>query len=236
MPNITYKGRFILTGLCIVIFMFIYSGCHFQRRHAPEEKAFLPDIGKMVVIGFRSAKSPGDEAGVVRSPLSGAVFMSEPVPEDVVTKMTNNLFNRLLEDKSYDLTSPGQARGVFSSLVSSDLALSEIEISRKIGNAFSANTVLIGYIYRWREREGADYAVNNPASVAFDLYLIRANDGAILWKGRFDKTQRSLSENILDMETFLNSGGRWMSAEKLAGFGLGELLEKLPKDESKRKD
>ena len=134
---------------------------------------------------------------MVRSPLSGAVFMAEPVHERVVDQMTADLFDRILKNKSYDIISPAQARGVYETLVSTDVVSGDIELSQRIGQAFSADAVLIGYVYRWREREGTDYGAERPASVAFDLYLIRPRDGAILWKGRFDKTQRALSETSL---------------------------------------
>jgi hypothetical protein len=51
----------------------------------------------------------------------------------------------------------------------------------------------------------------------------------VFWKGRFDKTQQHLSRNILDVDTFMKSQGRWMTAERLAEIGLegvlGSLLE-----------
>ncbi len=95
---------------------------------------------------------------------------------------------------------------------------------------------MIGYVYRWREREGTDYSVNRPASTAFDLYLIRSHDRAVLWKGRFDKTQRSLSENILDMETFIKGKGRWMTVDRLAKLGLSNLMSKFPSSKTEKKD
>jgi len=236
MPNTISKSLYIFIGSWIIPLILLNTGCYPQRTHVSEKKASLPKVRKMVVVGFRPVKSPGDEPGMIRGPLSGTIFMAEPVPQDVDKKMTENLFDRLLKDKSYDLISPGQAKGVFSSLVSSDLALGEIEIFQKIGKAFSSDVVLIGYIYRWREREGTDYAIDRPASVAFDLYLIRSDNGAVLWKGRFDKTQRSLTENILDMETFLKSKGKWLNAETLMELGLVDLLEELPKGTKTQED
>jgi len=231
MINTFLKYLYILVGPCIVSLLLLLPGCYFQKRDVSKQTIISPSIEKMVVIGFRPAMLIGDKPGMIRSPLSGAVYMAEPVSWDVVNKMTANLFSRLLEDKSYDLISPSQAKGVFSSIVSSNLVLGDIEISLRIGEAFSADAILMGYIYRWREREGTDYAVNRPASVAFDLYLVRTGDGSILRKGKFDKSQRSLSENLLDMDTFLKGGGRWMTAEKLAALGLVDLLKKLPKGE-----
>jgi len=164
---------------------------------------------------------------MVQSPISGAIFFAGPVSEEAVHKMTAILFECIVKAGRYDLISPGQARGVYSTLKLSDVVQGEIEIIQKIGKAFSADAVLSGYIYRWQEREGTDFAANRPASVAFDLYLVRPSDGSILWKGRFDKTQQSLSENVLDMKTFIKGRGRWMRAEKLAQLGLEGLLEEL---------
>jgi hypothetical protein len=132
-----------------------------------------------------------------------------------------------VKKKRFELISPGQARGVYSSLKLSDVVGSEIEIIKKIGLAFSAEGVLIGYLYRYREREGTDYAVDRPASVAFDLSLIGPQNGIVFWRGRFDKTQQHLSQNVLDMDTFMRGQGRWMTAERLAEIGLENVLGSL---------
>jgi hypothetical protein len=201
-------------------------GCTHLKKRDIESLAFPKDIEKIVVYGFRAAETKGAEPAVLRSPISGAVFMASPIPEDVVNAMTTELFQRF-SDKGLSLVSPNQARGVYLNIIAGDLGFDDLEILIKIGNAFSADAVLVGYLYRWREREGADYGVTSPASVAFELYLIRPHDGSILWKGRFDKTQRSLSENVFDVQNFLKSGGKWLTAKKWALLGLERLLDEL---------
>lgn len=222
--------------ISITLLMLFFFGCQYPERQLSKETPLVPKIKKMVVFGFRPAMFQGEEPNIIRTSLSGAVFMAEPVSQNVVDKMSTNLFKRLLEDKRYDLISPSQAKGVFLSLVTADLTSNDMEIFQKIGQTFSADAVLTGFVYRWRDREGTDYAVDRPASVAFDLYLIRPTDGAILWKGRFDKTQKSLSENLLDMDTFIKGGGKWMSAEKLAKLGLEGLLAQFLKSGEGAKD
>ncbi len=173
---------------------------------------------------------------MVRSPVSGAVFFGEPVADKMVDKLTTRLFERIVKEERFELISPGQARGVYASLKLSDVVGSEIEVIQKIGLAFSAEAVLIGYLYRFQEREGTDFAVNRAASVAFDLYLIQPGDGAVLWKGRFDKTQQHLSQNILDLDTFVKGQGRWMTAERLAEIGLEGVLRGLIDAESEKRE
>jgi hypothetical protein len=203
------------------------SSCQSRKEQVPQEKPSPPKIDKLVVVGFLPAMSQWDEPNMVRSPVSGTVFFAEPVPEEVVTGLTASLFDRIVKERRFELISPGQARGVYSSLRLSDVVGKEMDIIKKIGGAFSAEGVLIGYVYRFREREGTDYAVNRAASVAFDLYLIGPQNGVIFWKGRFDKTQQHLTQNILDASTFMKGQGRWMSAERLAEVGLDGVLGSL---------
>ena len=65
-------------------------------------------------------------------------------------------------------------------------------------------------------------------AVAFDLSLVRPADGAILWRGNYDKTQKSLFENLFDWNTSVKSKGLWLTAKKLAAFGLEKLLAEMP--------
>jgi len=220
--------RFFLLG--ITAFFLLNGGCYHERVPATGEQRAMPAINKVVVVGFLPAMHQGDRADVVRDPISGSVFRAEPVPKGVVQRMTDVLFNRLVDDERFGLVSPGQARGVFSKLVDSDrnVGMAPVKIAQAVGRSFKADAVLAGYVYRWREREGGDYAVKRPASVAFNLHLIRPSDGAILWKSKYDKTQRSLSENLFDLSTFVEGKGRWMNAEKLAMIGLEKLLAQMP--------
>jgi len=216
--------------LLIAAFLLFNGGCYRKKAPVSGFKTAELRINKVVVVGFRAAISPGQETDVIRDPLSGAVFMAEPVSDDVVQRMTGILFDRVVSEKQYTLISPGQAKGVISSIVDSDLdvGMGFVEILQKVGKTFEADAVLAGSIYRWREREGTAFAVRRPASVAFDLHLVRPADGAILWKARFDKTQESLFENILDAETFFQSGGRWMKVNDLGMMGLGKLMSDMP--------
>jgi hypothetical protein len=161
-------------------------------------------------------------------------MLAEPVGMDMAEELTEYLFKRLLDEKKYQYISPSQAKGVYSTLLNSNAGMEEIQALMEVGKRFSADAVLSGYIYRWHERQGTEYAVNSPASVALDLYMIRSSDGAILWKGIFDKTQRSLSENLLDVDLFIKAGAKWMTADKLAKVGIDYLLNQWLKDSSKK--
>ncbi|MCD6293800.1 MAG: hypothetical protein J7M20_02510 [Deltaproteobacteria bacterium] len=166
----------------------------------------------------------------MENPITGTSFLAEPVSEDVIRQVNKVLFSDLMEGKQWTLVSPGQARGVLASIIDGDKKMekSPLEMLQSVGKTFEADAVLTGRIYRWRKRVGSDFAVDRPASVSFDLVLVRPSNGAILWRSHFDKTQQSLFADLFDFDTYVKSAGRWLTAEKLADIGLKKLIRKMP--------
>ncbi|HJX33898.1 MAG TPA: hypothetical protein VJ373_01865 [Desulfatiglandales bacterium] len=214
---------YLLIGSVLTLILILNINCQFRGGGV---KGYLlpPRTGKTVVLGFRPAMPEGKEASVLRNPISGAVFMAEPIPADAAYKMTAKLFNLLRNYEGYELVDLDKEAGISAGLLSSGQGISDIETFKRIGHEFYAETVMVGYIYRWHERKGTDYSADRPASTAFDLYLLRAEDGVVLWKGKYDKTQAPLSENIGDIRTFLRGKGKWMTVEALADLGLSDIL------------
>jgi hypothetical protein len=224
------RKKWVLRALSLLMVSAVIGACSTAPTR-DQDVTHLPDVNKIVVAGFSPALTAGDPSDWVTDPITGAVFWAEPVDEGVAKEMTDILFDKMVEGYGYSLVSPGQARGAFSEILASDrgLKLGALGMVQEIGKSFGADGVLVGRIYRWQEREGTDYAVSRPASVAFNLILVRPSDGAFLWRGRFVKTLQSLSENLFDMSTFLHGGGRWMTARKLALMGLDETMARMPK-------
>lgn len=97
----------------------------------------------------------------------------------------------------------------------------------RIGDCLSADYLLIPQIYQWRERQGGEYGVQGPAKVVFDLILLDVNQNRVVRTFRFDKEQKALTENILNIFKFFKRKGRWITAEKLAREGIVQGLEEL---------
>lgn len=100
-----------------------------------------------------------------------------------------------------------------------------IESLIHIGQSHGADGLMIGYIFRFEDRQGFDYAAKMPASVAFDLHLICIQTGEVIWQETFDETQAPLSENLFNIDTFIQRKGRWVSADEMAAEGLADLLD-----------
>ena len=223
------KDFFLWAGLGLMFLSLIFNlGCQLKRSGFSYSEELVIPIRKVVVLGFRNAALETGESGPVSSPVSGAVFMSGPVPEGVTHKMTGSILDMLKHNEKYELILPAYANRVYLSRLEKNKEVPFLKALQEIGNPFKADAILVGHIYRWQEREGSDFAAGTPASVAFDLYFIKPDDGIIMWQAQFDKTQQSLSENLLDVGIFFKGKGRWMTAEKLAGLGLKKMADEMP--------
>jgi hypothetical protein len=101
-------------------------------------------------------------------------------------------------------------------------------VARELGKRIGADYVLVGNVWRYRDRTGSAVAAENPASVAFAVYLIEVASGRMLWSDLFSETQRSLSENILQAKGFFELGGKWVTADELALYGVKEMFKRFP--------
>ncbi len=100
--------------------------------------------------------------------------------------------------------------------------------SIQIGKTLNMDFIFVGYLFRFEERIGSSIGAEKPASVGFDVHLIRLRDEKIVWEGRFDETQKPLSENLFKIGSFVRRKASWLTAEELSSVGMDEMLKKLP--------
>ena len=98
----------------------------------------------------------------------------------------------------------------------------------QLAKELKADFIFVGYLFRFEERVGSRIGVEKPASVGFDVHLLRVKDGKRVWDGKFDETQQALSENLLKMGSFVRRGAAWLKAEELSSVGMEEMLKRLP--------
>ena len=116
---------------------------------------------------------------------------------------------------------------VFGAASLADAGRYDPAFAARLASKLGARFVVLGALVRFRQREGSALGVTSPASVAYQVALVRAADQAILGTDRFDYTQQSLSENLLDLPRFVKAGGRWMTREEILEGALGETAHKL---------
>lgn len=84
------------------------------------------------------------------------------------------------------------------------------------------------FVFRFEERRGSGWSVERPASVGFHAHLFHG--GNLIKVFEFNETQEPLFDNILKLRTFLNRGGRWITASELGREGIDKAIESFQED------
>jgi len=172
-------------------------------------------VGRPDTTGQRLARCPRCE---------GYIVVGEIAPE--VPQIVTSLFRRRLILDQYNLVAPEMVADTLPT--SRSLEEQPEVLAQRLAPRVKADSVLVGWVFRYRERIGGPWAAQEPASVAFVAILFNAKDGRLLWRGKVDETQEPLSENVLKFSSFVRRGGRWLTAKQLAADGTNRLLMSFP--------
>jgi len=176
---------------------------------------------------------PGQEKEIVRCRACGNIMPGGPILGEPSSHLTHLLWDFLqAKRKGFELISPGQVEGVYNIDLAKSIQKDPLTLMKTIGQQVKADYLLWGTLFRYHERVGTSYGVQEPASVAFDLHLLRVKDGVLVWRIQYVKTQKSLSENLLDVENFLKQKMRWVTVEELSRLGMEQILKDFPSVES----
>ncbi len=97
-----------------------------------------------------------------------------------------------------------------------------------IGKKVGCDGVLVTTIRKFKQREGTEYASEDPASADLHMVLLHAGSGAVLWTADFRETQESFLENIFSYDKMQKQGFKWISVEQLVEQGITERLATCP--------
>ena len=98
-----------------------------------------------------------------------------------------------------------------------------IEYGKKQG----AQVLLIPQVLDWHEREGSTAGVTQSAHVRIEFFLLRVDTGSIMDRSVFEEKQLGLSENLLNMGSFLKRKGQWVTAEDLSVESMRKAVKDL---------
>ncbi len=97
----------------------------------------------------------------------------------------------------------------------------------EVGRCVPADYLLVPQILEWRERDGGEWGVNEPASVVLELTLLDVGNQRVVHRYHFEESQRSLSEDLLQARKFFHRGGKWLTTQELLRDGLREGLREM---------
>ncbi len=183
---------------------------------------------KMAVMPFFKGRHPSQMGQALQCPLCKLWFDPANVVQGSEETLTRMAYEFMLERFGDRMASMDHVMATYSGISRDEERDTPLSLARRVGQSMGVNAILVGTVWRYRDRTGGPAATWNPASIAFDLYLVDVRTGETLWMGSFEETQKSLSENIWDWGTFFDRGARWLTANELARYGMRELLKQLP--------
>lgn len=146
---------------------------------------------------------------------------------------SQNTLAQLLQEKietigTFKVLPIEKVEEAFSQTEKREFEIKPMRSSIQLGKALNMDFVFIGYLFRFVERIGSHWGADRPASVGFDIHLIRLKDEKMVWEGRFDETQKPLSENLFKIGSFVRRKASWLTAEELSIVGMDEMLKRFP--------
>ena len=191
-----------------------------------------PSWGSVESIGVMPFVK-GKYGAEITESLSCTVCLLLNDPKDLVpdsdfnlTLYTQKALQKRLGEKVIALE---QSANAYERIPKDDLKDSPRSLAQRLGEALSADLMILGNVWKYRERVGGSQGISQSASVSFAIYMIEVPSGKLIWKEVFSETQRSLAENTLRARTFFKRGSKWLSADELASFGVNEIFQKFPK-------
>jgi len=140
--------------------------------------------------------------------------------ETVLTREIQRAMELKLDDKVAPLA---RSVDIFDDLPQNRAVDTPRQLAQRFGKAMGADHVILGSVWRYQDR-----TQDAGASVAFTVYLLEVENGRRVWRGKFDKTQHALSDDLGDARVFFQEGARWLSAEELARFGIEQVMQSFP--------
>jgi hypothetical protein len=183
---------------------------------------------RIAVISFQPVIPEEGSGSTVICPICGIGYFSGKILKGSEKMVEEVFIDKLHELKEVAIIPSDKVQGVYKRIASESLKKSLLKVLKRVGNELGADILAVGYIYRYTERVGYDYSSEHPASVAFEIHLIKTIDGSIIWRGVFDKTQKSLMEDVFQISSFYKGGGKWLTARQLSKQGMDEIFETFP--------
>jgi hypothetical protein len=212
-----------IAGLFLIAFMALSITVQAAQEISQSERI----TKRIAVIPFQPLTPARETVAALFCPCDAGSSSGKVLNES--EKIVEEVFvNKLREIKGIELIPSEKVQGVYKKISSGKMKGNRVEIFKKVGKELEADILAIGCVYRYTERVGSSYSSEHPASVFFEIHLVKTDDGSIIWRGFFDKTQKSLMENVFEISSFFKGGAKWVTARQLTEQGMNEIFKTFP--------
>jgi len=226
-----FKGKRDHVGIfCFFLILFFFYGCHHNTgvRQGLLLQGSGP-ISRLAVLPFQVIAPADNDARMLSCPLCNATFQIDRDTQPAAGQIVQDIvLENLRRQRQLSIITSDVAAVTYRHITDADHQANLTDVLQRAAKELNVEAILIGYVFRYRELRGRSYSAEKPASVAFELHLVRASDGVAIWSGAFDKTQESLMENLFQMPFFFKLGIKWVTAKELSEAGVSEIMRNFP--------
>jgi hypothetical protein len=184
----------------------------------------VPPI-RIAIIPFQVLLPETESSNTVICPLCGVGYSGGKIVKGAENVVEELFVEKLKDFKEVIIIPLDKVEGVYNRVGAESLKKPLLEKLKETGAELTADVIAVGYVIRYVERIGYHYSAEKPASVAFEINFLNAKNGNIIWRGVFDKTQKSLMEDLFQISSFYKGGGKWLTAYELTKQGMDQAFK-----------
>ena len=205
--------------ILLLLAVFLLPSCTTKDVNV-ETFAEIPQFKRVAVLPFdvSNCQSCGDSFPTCRP--QGERIVCDKVNSNIGYELALSLAREIAIYGKYQVVEPQDAARVIP-------YIGQVPI-KEIGQRLGVEVLVFGNVKRFQERIGGPMTAKRPASVYFEVSMIDARSGQKVWYAVFDRTQKSLSDDITNIRNFVRGGGKWLTAREFADIGIAETVEQFP--------
>ena len=201
----------------LMLLLVVSAGCGSEQKKMPA--AQLPDV-RIAVVGAVVPMGTTDL-------LAGFIPEHREVPsQKALMEFDEDLMRTLSSEtrRKYDFISPGL--GADPTVKRFPKQNGALAYWTEIGKKNGMDVLILPQILHWKERQGSAAGVREAAAINISTYLIDVRGkGVLLSRSVYNEQQMGLSSNLLQFDSFVKRGGRWVTARELSGEAMKKLIE-----------
>lgn len=222
------SARFLVAVIGFMLIGSPYAGAQEQPPEKTSVVYFRAIAVAPFLVGHRQPNMDETLDDTLSCPLD-QICIDDPTIKPNAGAMMMRLVHSVLKGRYSGHVVPlDRVRTVYDGLRLDGSKDSPRTLARRLGRKLSADLMLVGTVWRYREKGAIDGLPDKPASVAFALYLVESETGRRLWRGIFDMSQDIAFQDMARFSQRIKMGLKWLSADELARHGVKEVFRPFP--------
>ena len=198
----------------------------FSQTEPTEPEEIIIQVKRIAVAPFFKGKYGSGLADTLRCPMCDLTADMRGLSLGAPKILTSHVHGELVKRYGSKVVRLGETFRVYDQIPKNEGKDTLMDIAQKLGRRLKVNFVVLGTVWRYRDKFRSDTGRTGPAAVSFAVYLVDVAKGRLLWHESFSQTQKSLFENLLAAKSFFDQGAKWLTADELAFYGVKEVFRR----------